>query len=34
VLVAAVLTIAGGIAMPSAHVDDIEHQPASEPASA
>ena len=34
VLIAAVVTIAGGIAMPSAHVDDIEHRPVSEPAGA
>lgn len=32
VLAAAILTIAGGIAMPNGHVDDIEHRPVSEPA--
>ncbi|WP_235825335.1 MDR family MFS transporter [Agromyces badenianii] len=32
VLVAAVVTIAGAIAMPSAHVDDIEHRPVAETA--
>ncbi|MGW9630707.1 MDR family MFS transporter [Agromyces sp. NPDC055520] len=34
VLVAAAVTIAGGIAMPSAQVDDVEHRPVEEPASA
>jgi len=32
VVVAAIVTIAGGIAMPSARVDDIEHRPAEEAA--
>jgi EmrB/QacA subfamily drug resistance transporter len=32
VLIAAVLTIAGGLAMPRAHVDDVEHRPVDEAA--
>ena len=31
VIVATVATIAGAVAMPKAHVDDVEHRPAAEP---
>ena len=33
VVVATIVTIAGALAMPSSHVDDIEHRPAEAPAS-
>jgi len=33
VIVATVATIAGALAMPNGHVDDIEHRPAEETAS-